>query len=74
MYIIVFAAVDGSYVTKHQLMKLSGNLSSPDYPNAYPNSAIFDWTINVGSPYQLLLTVKQFNTESGTDYLKVGKR
>ena len=50
---------------------LSGSLSSPGYPNQYPNNANCDYQITVPAPYTINLLLRNINMESCCDYLRV---
>ncbi|XP_030840490.1 atrial natriuretic peptide-converting enzyme-like [Strongylocentrotus purpuratus] len=48
------------------------SISSPNYPNEYPNNAYYTWYITAPSNYSVLITFIAFNLESGYDHLSIG--
>ncbi|XP_078598352.1 neuropilin-2-like [Branchiostoma floridae x Branchiostoma japonicum] len=50
---------------------LGGTVTSPNYPDNYPNYATCHWTITVPEGRLVLLTFDSFQTESFTDYVHI---
>ncbi|XP_038073076.1 tolloid-like protein 1 [Patiria miniata] len=48
------------------------NITSPSYPNYYPNNLDIQWVIQTAEDFRILLSFKAFSTESCCDHLSVG--
>jgi len=52
-----------------------GQISSPNYPNSYPDNAECYWTVtnnNIGRYYTWNITVHSFELQEHYDYLYIG--
>jgi len=58
-------------VSKIDLMKQSGEISSPVYPKPYRDSEDYSWTITVDQKKQVQIVIKEFMTTSKIHSLKV---
>lgn len=53
------------------LTSFNGLLTSPNYPGAYLNNYICQWTIQLASASKISLTFSHFDVESPFDYVEV---
>ena len=53
----------------------AGIISSPGYPDDYPNTALCEWTITVGTNKNIEIVINDFRLETGStcrfDYLQI---
>ncbi|XP_071944558.1 uncharacterized protein [Antedon mediterranea] len=49
----------------------SKNITSPNYPNDYPKSVSYNWTLHTYPGYLLLLTFTDFQLEQDSDYVSI---
>ncbi|XP_071940891.1 uncharacterized protein [Antedon mediterranea] len=56
----------------NSLFGSGGQISSPSYPMDYPNNADCIWIIQVSGEFNIELTFKSFDLETGRDFLVVG--
>ncbi|XP_078494058.1 bone morphogenetic protein 1-like [Ciona intestinalis] len=47
------------------------NISSPNYPNSYPNGQDCVWQLNARNGFQVRLIIEEISTETCCDYLRV---
>jgi pseudolysin/vibriolysin len=52
----------------------TGTVTSPNYPNNYPDSFAKTWCIDAPAGQQVTLTFGAFETESGYDFVSVGDK
>ncbi|KAH0623685.1 hypothetical protein JD844_006732 [Phrynosoma platyrhinos] len=61
----------GSYACGGELPQSSGSISSPLYPQNYPDNADCIWTIRTWSDFQINLTFTHIDTECSFDYVEI---
>ena len=47
--------------------------TSPNYPNNYPNNAMYTYSASASSGYVLSISFTSFDTEAGYDFLRVSR-
>ncbi|KAK9396207.1 cubilin [Crotalus adamanteus] len=72
---INYASLNASTVCSHEYMTASGVLTSPNYPNNYPDKMVCIYKIHVSNNKQIALHFTNFSLENGAmclqDYLEI---
>ncbi|XP_071811335.1 uncharacterized protein [Apostichopus japonicus] len=55
------------------IINQNGTITSPQYPNPYPNNAFCEWYLSAPEENYLLLQLQEFETKRSYDYLTIGE-
>ncbi|XP_053120680.1 cubilin [Hemicordylus capensis] len=73
-FLVDYASLNASTVCSHDYTEASGVLTSPNYPNHYPNKMTCIYKISVGNNKQISLHFTNFSLEGGVctgDYVEL---
>ncbi|XP_061441668.1 cubilin [Rhineura floridana] len=74
-FLVNYASLNASAVCSHEYTEASGVLTSPNYPNRYPNRMTCIYRIHVGNNKQIALHFTNFSLEAGatcsSDYVEL---
>lgn len=74
-FMATYTFIDASTTCGGYYFATTGVITSPNYPNYYPERKSCEWVINAADRYQVSISFKKFNIEShrdcAYDYLEI---